>query len=183
MQKVSKYKIADSYANAWVDASFGLKKEEIVYKEVVLLNKSLKKDAGLWQQIMSPIGVDSQKIDIIKSIAKKIKLSDISANTLLLMAENKRLDCLLLVLDVWQKKYYEKKSILEVDVETVIPLSATQNKKLLKVLEEKLNQQVKINYIINEDILGGLKISYNSFTIDDTIKNKLEIIKKKMLQG
>ena len=99
------------------------------------------------------------------------------------MAENKRLDCLLLVLDVWQKKYYEKKSILEVDVETVIPLSATQNKKLLKILEEKLNQQVKINYIINEDILGGLKISYNSFTIDDTIKNKLEIIKKKMLQG
>ena len=41
-------------------------------------------------------------------------------------------------------------SILEVNIETVIPLSTLQDKKLKKVLETKLKKDVKINYIINE---------------------------------
>ena len=52
LQKVSKYKLADSYAKAWVEASFSLKKQEDVYKEVLLLRQSLENDADLWQKIM-----------------------------------------------------------------------------------------------------------------------------------
>ena len=181
MQKVSKNKIVDSYAKAWLDASFCSQKQEDVYKEVLVLSDSVEKNADLWQKIMMPL--DDDKVEVVKAISQKIKLTNITSNTLILMAENQRLEYLPLVLKSWQKQYYEKQSIVEVDVETVVPLTATQNKKLIKVLEGKLNQQVKVNYIINKDILGGLKVSYKSFIIDDTIRNKLDTIKKQMLKG
>ena len=183
MQKVSKYKIANSYARAWVDVAFSLGIEDKIFNEVSALEESLNKNAALWQQFMAPSDDDNLKIDIIQSISKKAKLTDITQNTLMLMAKNQKVNCIALVLKCWQELYYEKKSIELVDVETVVELSATQNKKLHKVLKDKLKKEVKINYIINKDLLGGLRISYGSYIIDDTLKNKLENITKTMLKS
>ena len=88
-----------------------------------------------------------------------------------------------MVLKNWQELYYQKKSIELVNVETVTELSSSQDKKLQKILKDKLEKDVKINYIINKDLLGGLRISYGSFIIDDTLKSKLENIKKVMLKA
>ena len=181
MKDVSKYKIAKSYATSWVDVSFLNKLEDTVLKEVEILSKSLKDDALLWQKIITPKADKTIKEDIIKAISKKMKLSKITSNLLSLVAENSRLDCLSLILDEWQELYYEKKSIVKVNIETVVPLTLTQDKKIKKVLEEKLKKTVKLNYIINKEILGGLKISYGSNLIDDSLQNKLENIKKLML--
>ncbi len=182
MKDVSKYKIAKSYAISWVDVSFSNGLEDTVLKEVEMLSKSLKDDAVLWQKVVTPKVDKTIKEDIIKTISKKLKLSKVTSNLLNLVAENSRLDCLSLILDDWQELYYEKKSIVKVDIETVVPLTATQDKKLKKVLEEKLKKTVNLNYIINKEILGGLKIYYGSNLIDDSLENKLENIKETMLK-
>ena len=118
----------------------------------------------------------------MEALSTKLKLSDVTLNSLKLIAENSRLKYLNLILKEWKKLYYEKMSILEVNVETVIPLSTLQDKKLKKVLETKLKKDVKINYIINETILGGLKVSYDTFLIDDSIETKLKNIENEMLR-
>ncbi len=183
MQKVSKYKIANSYAKAWVDVAFSLKLEDKIFQEVLALEKSLNNDAIIWQKFMTPTDNDNIKIDILRSMSDKLKLSNITKNTLMLMVENQKLSYISLVLKTWQELYYQKKSIELINVETVVELSQSQDKKLHKILKDKLQKEIKINYIINKDLLGGLRISYGSFIIDDTLKNKLENIKKTMLKA
>ncbi len=176
MQNKTKQGIINSYAKAWLDASFSLKKEEKVLKEIKLLSNSLEKDSLLWQKIISSNNKLDEQLDVINELSKKLKLSEITTNCLKLVTENKRLKSLASILDEWESLYYKNKSIVEVNVETVIPLSPSQDKKLKSVLEKKLNKEIKINYIINKTILGGLKINFDTFLIDDSLETKLKNI-------
>ena len=77
--------------------------------------------------------------------------------------------------------YHVKHNIIEVSVESVKSLSSAQEKKLLTTLEKKLNKKVVVNHVLNPELLGGLRIQYNSNMIDDSIMgklNRLEIMMK-----
>lgn len=176
MQKVSKNKVVNSYALAWLEASVSCGLEDKVIKEVEALEKSFLED-NLIEKLKL-----FQEEDLLKEtmvyLAKKMKFTEITSTTLGLVAENKRVDLLPSILEEWQKLYYEKKSIIEVDVESIIPLTSSQNKKLQQVLVKKLKKDIKMNNIINKDLLGGLRITFNGYEIDDSLSKKLEEIEK-----
>ncbi len=177
MQKVSKNKIINSYALAWLEAGVSCNKEEKVAKEVEALEKSLSENSNILQKLKLSQEEASLK-EIMAFLAKKMKFTDVTASALELIAENKRADLLLQILKEWQKLYYEKKSIVEVNVESVVALSAVQNKKIQQVLAKKLKKDIKMNNIINKDLLGGLRITFNGYEIDDSLSKKLEEIEK-----
>lgn len=177
MQKYSKYKIAANYAYAWFNAAKDKKIEEKVFGEVQLLKSSYAQDKNTWNILAAPIDDDKIKQSIIETVVKKIKLSDVSADALLVMIQNRRIALLGLVLDEFVKLYYKDKGIVEVMVETAVELSDSQDKKLRNVLEDKLNTQVLLKYLVNPEVLGGLKISFDSFLIDDTLQTKLQRMK------
>ncbi len=177
MQKYSKFKIAANYAYAWFNAAKDKNVEDKVFEEVQLLKTSYAQNKDIWNTLAAPVDDNSLKLSIVKDLAKKIKLSDISADALLLMTENRRMALLGLVLDEFVKSYYQNKGIVEVTVETAVELSDTQDKKLRTVLEDKLNTKVLLNYLVNPEVLGGLRVSFNSFLIDDTLQTKLKRMK------
>jgi len=77
--------------------------------------------------------------------------------------------------------YYQKHGIAEVEVSSVKPLSASQNKKLIAELEAKIGKKVVAKYVLAPELLGGLRIKYGSNMIDDSIMgklNRLEIMMK-----
>ncbi len=177
MQKYSKFKIAANYAYAWFNAAKDKNVEDKIFEEVQLLKTSYAQNKEIWDILAAPVDDNSLKLSIVKDLARKIKLSDISADALLLMVENRRMALLGLVLDEFVKSYYQNKGIVEVTVETAVQLSVAQDKKLRAVLEDKLNTKVLLNYRVNPDVLGGLKVSFDSFLIDDTLQTKLKRIK------
>lgn len=178
MQKVSKNKVVNSYALAWLEASVSCGLEDKVIKEIEALEKSFLEDNNLIEKLK----LFQEEEDLLKEtmvyLAKKMKFTEITSTTLGLVAENKRVDLLPSILEEWQKLYYEKKSIVEVDVESIIPLTLSQNKKLQQVLVKKLKKDIKMNNIINKDLLGGLRITFNGYEIDDSLLKKLEEIEK-----
>ncbi|MBR5599501.1 MAG: ATP synthase F1 subunit delta [Alphaproteobacteria bacterium] len=178
MQKVSKHKIVSSYAKAWLDAGISAKKEDEILKEVEALEISFTENKELWSQLQI-LNKDSVKaVELIKYLAEKLKFTPITANTLILIAENKRLDFLPQILKEWQKLYNEDNSIVEVEVESVVSLKATEIKKITQVLEKKINKNVKITNKLNKDILGGLRIRFSGYQIDDSLFRKLDDVCK-----
>lgn len=177
MQKYSKYKIAANYAYAWFNAAKDKKIEDKVFDEIQLLKASYAQDKETWNILAAPIDDDTIRQSIIETVAKKIKLSEVSTDTLLLTAQNGRIALLGFILDEFIKLYYQDKGIVEVTVETAVELSDTQDKKLRTVLEDKLNTKVILNYLVNPEVLGGLKVSFDSFLIDDTLQTKLKRMK------
>lgn len=178
MQKVSKYKTAMTYASAWLEAAKDQKQEDTVFEEIGKLNLSLKECADVWSVLAQPVDDNQEKIKIIESFAKQIKLSKISTETLKLVMENDRFSILKLIFHAFKEAYYKDKGIIEVDVETAVLLTEAQDKKLKKTLEDKLKSQIVLNYQVRPEVLGGLAIRYDSFLIDDTLAGKLKNIKK-----
>ena len=182
VQKVSKYKTASAYAIAWLEASIDKGVADKVFDEVLVLRDAVKENMGLWTILSAPVDDNNEKLKIITDLAKKSKLSDISCESLKLITENNRLNILKIILDEFVHSYYQNKGIVEINVETAVDLSAKQDKKLKDALEKKLNSPVVINYQINNEILGGLKISYNSFLFDDSLIEKLNRIERLLKQ-
>ena len=146
MQKYSKYKIAANYAYAWFNAAKDKKIEDKVFDEIQLLKASYVQDKETWNVLAAPIDDLTVRQSIIETMAKKVKLSGVSTDTLLLTAQNGRMALLGIILDEFVKLYYQDKGIVEVTVETAVELSDAQDKKLCSVLEDKLNTKVLLNY-------------------------------------
>lgn len=173
MQKISKQKTASVYARAWLDAAKDEKAEEKIFEEVLMLKQAYKDNPEVWQQLAAPSDNKDTPRNIIISAAKKTGLSAVSAETLALAAENGKLKLLELILNAFVDFYYQDKGIIKVSVETAVSLSGEQNKKLKEILERKLKSPVTLEYLINPAVLGGLKIHFKSFLIDDTLDYKI----------
>ena len=178
MQKDSRYKTASSYAEAWFGAAKDNNSEDKVFAEVDLIRESLKNDTKLWTAMMT----SKVSKDFIDDVAHKAKFSEISRNTLKLIAENGRLNLLEQITDDFSDLFYEKKGIVKVNVDTAVALSATQDKQLRKVLQDKLHKEIELIYHIKPEVLGGLAIRFKSFLIDDTLSAKLKKFEKLMTE-
>lgn len=182
MQKVSKYKTAVAYAVAWFGAAKDNNIEDKVFDEVLVLRDAVRKNVDLWEVLSAPVDDNTEKLKIITDLAKKSKLSDISCESLKLITENNRLNIIGLILDEFIHSYYKDKGVIEVKVESAVGLSSKQDKKLKEILENKLGAPVVVSYHINNSILGGLKISYDSFLFDDSLLGKLNRIEQELKQ-
>lgn len=181
-QKISKYKTATAYAQAWLEAAKDAHQEEAVYHEVKTLKEAFNKSSDIRLFLAAPTDSQNEKIQIIAEFAQSAKLSDITAQTLKLIAEYRRLDLIDLIFDEFIRRYYEDKGIISVQVETAVKLTAAQDSKLKKTLENKLGAEVILNYQIKPEVLGGLAVSYQSVLIDDTIASKLKDIQREMIR-
>lgn len=76
-------------------------------------------------------------------------------------------------------KYY---GIRNAEVTLAIPLDATEKEKLGKQLEELVGEKVSMNVQVNPEILGGFVARIDDSLIDGSIRNKLEMLKKRLAE-
>ncbi len=173
MKKTSKTKIAFTYATAMFDATSSHDK---MLKEITSLLEALQKDNSLSNFLSNPT-ID---IAIKKQTLESLKLSTELQNSILVITENNRSENLTDILNEFIKIYYNKKNIVMIDVTSTYLLKDKQLKDLQKKLTLKLNQDVIINNIVDQDILGGLIIKYNSQMLDSSVLGKIKNIEKLM---
>ena len=181
MKKDSKYKLASVYAEALYEAAEEQKALAKVHADVVSLNKEMDIEKNFSKYFSNPLwGVDSKKA-ALKEISKKLNLSKETQNCLDIIAENNRFPEFELILQKFIKLYYAKQGITEVEVDSALKLSEAQHKKVLSMLEQKLGKKIVVNFRVDPEILGGLRVKYGSTMIDDSVLgklNRLEIMMK-----
>ena len=181
MKKISKTKIASTYALALYEGAEERHAVETVVKDMETLSALLREDKDFVTYLANPLWEVSAKKEALKAVAPKLKLSSETLNCLDILAENARFAELGLILEAFRKIYYQKHGIEEVEVSSAKALSTAQDKKLKNVLEEMLSKKVIIKYQIQPELLGGLRIKYGSSMIDDTLAgklNRLELVMK-----
>ena len=181
MKKISKAKIAVTYATALLDAAAEKKAVAKVFADVLKLREAVSGDAAFVKYMANPLWPEMDKRAVLAETAKKLKLSAETLRCLDIIHENRRFGDLLPILDEFVHLYYLRSNIAEVQVESVKKLSSAQDKKLLSVLEKLLQQKVVLNYKIYPELIGGLKIRVGSEMFDDTVAsklNRLEIMMK-----
>ncbi|MBR2300167.1 MAG: ATP synthase F1 subunit delta [Alphaproteobacteria bacterium] len=179
MKKEPIKNVAYQYALSLLNAAQEQGKIEQVYGDVLKLQNAFK-DEAILKNINSPILRQTQKKELISLMVNTLKLNVLTKNFLYVLADNKRFDALNAVLEAFEDINLKKNGVTKVLVETAEPLSPTQEKKLKEGLEKKLKKDVILSYKLNENLLGGLILYYDSVQIDDSIKSKLKTMEQMM---
>lgn len=74
----------------------------------------------------------------------------------------------------YERLYYESEGIERVTAESAVPLSSVQKAGLERKLAAHIGGRVEVTYVVNPALLGGMKISWGSRLIDDSISSKLK---------
>jgi F-type H+-transporting ATPase subunit delta len=180
LKKVSKTKISHVYATALYEAAVESKSVEKVKNDVSELKKLLDESNDFGTYLENPLWSQNDKNDVLQKTAKMLNLSSETLSCLDVVVENGRVSDLALILSDFEKIYNRKNNVVKVDVETVKKLSVSQNNKLKKVMEKLLGKQVVLNYVINDKILGGLRVQCGSKMYDNSLVNKLNYLENIM---
>ena len=62
-------------------------------------------------------------------------------------------------------------------------MSETELDSISKELSSSTSSTIKLNYKLDKNLIGGLKLQLGSFMIDTSIKNKLNKYKQKLLES
>lgn len=181
MKKISKTKIAATYGLSLYEAAVDKKSVDTVFQDVKKLLEVLNVDVSFVKYMANPLMDTEAKKEVLREIAKKLKLSSEVLGCLEVIDDNSRFANLKLILEEFGHIYYAKHDIVEVGVDTVKNLSSQQDKELKLSLEKLLHKKVLVKYTVAPELLGGLRVKFGSLMIDDSIQNKLnrlEIVMK-----
>jgi len=176
--------ISSGIAARYATALFELAKEDKGLKaleaDADALAAALAASPDLVAMIGSPVISRDEQGAAIAAIAKKMKLSALTANTLALMAQNRRLFVLpQLVADVLARIAAEKGEVTA-EVTSAAALSADQAKKLAATLKARVGKDVKLKTAVDESLIGGLVVKLGSTMIDTSVKSKLAALQNAM---
>ncbi|AFB26835.1 MULTISPECIES: ATP synthase F1 subunit delta [spotted fever group] len=152
--------------------------QDKIFEEITSINRIITDNFDIREFLFSPIVNKNDKINAVNSLAKNIKISTIVQNFLLLLVKNSRTAILSNIVDAYNTLLYESKNIKIVQVISANKLQPKEQEWIKSRIEKELNQKTEILFDIDNTIIGGIVIKYDSMLQDYSIKGSLEKITK-----
>ena len=177
---------ASGVAGRYAAAVFDLVKEgnaasvKTLEADVGALDAALKDSAELRDLIVNPAYSRDDQGRAIAAIAAKMGLSATLANTLKLMAENRRLFVLPQLIDALRKMIADEKGEVTADVVAATALTKAQQTKLAAALKQSVGKTVNLNVSVDDSLIGGMIVNIGSKMIDTSIRSKLASLQNSM---
>ena len=137
------------------------------------LNSAYKESENLRAFILSPLIKRVQKQKTLMLILSKMGLSENFIGFFKIVAEHSRLFLLEKIHFEFKKLLDISNGVTEVTVTTTETIEKSFEKKIVERLSKKLNKKIRLNKLINPELIGGIIIKIDSIMIDNSIKTKL----------
>ncbi|WP_439153800.1 F0F1 ATP synthase subunit delta [Yoonia sp.] len=172
--------IAARYATAVFDLAKEGKAIKALEADVSALETAINESEDLRALLTSPLYSRDQQATAISAVAKKMDLSQTTANVLSLLASKRRLFVLPHLVRVLQDMLAEERGEVTADVTTAKKLTKAQADKLAKTLNAQVGKKIIIKETVDESIIGGLIVKVGSKMIDTSIASKLNALQNTM---
>ena len=120
---------------------------------------------------------------IIKRISESSKLEILFENFLNFLIVKRRFFYLEQILKNFNKICSQKRGELKADVKSSKQLSQEEINKITDELSKTFKSKIRLNYSLDQSLIGGLVVQVGSTMIDTSIKNKLQQIENKMIEA
>jgi len=101
------------------------------------------------------------------------QLSEQAGNFVKVLAENKRLELLPSIAQLFEAFKAQKEKSVEVELQSAFELPAAIQDKLAKALSVKLDRDVNVSSSIDKSLIGGVVIRAGDTVIDGSVKGRL----------
>ena len=186
--KLSKNKrFSDTSANRYSLALFELASEsnsliQIEKNSSAILNL-ISKSKDFNNLIKDPTLSRETLIEIINKISENFKLETLFKNFLSFLITKRRFFYLEQILSSFNEICSEKRGELKAEIKSAKQLTQEEIDMITDELSNNFKSKIKLNYKLDQSLIGGLVVQVGSTMIDTSIKNKLQQIESKMIEA
>ena len=175
--------IARRYAKALVNLAENEKDLDNTGKHLNSITEVYKENLEL-RQVLSDTKVSSGiKLEILKDILSKIKVSKLVDTFSRYLLAKRRIDFLPDIERAFNLLLQEKLGRIEADVTAAYDLPKETVKKLVNAISGYSGKEVEVNVTIDPSIIGGIKTRIGSTVIDGSIQTHLNQIRQSIIRG
>ncbi len=168
-------------------ALYELSKENDLTQEfesnILTFLKIYKSNQDLVNFIKNPTNtIENQKI-VFEKILNNLKLNKLMKNFFLILIIKKRIFFIDKIFDEFLKLISTKRGEISSNLISSKKIDKENLLNIEKEISTSLNRSIKMNYKLDENLIGGIIIQIGSLMIDTSLKNKLQKYKKLMLEA
>lgn len=121
----------------------------------------------------SPKVKTAQQAEIVLALSGGEKLKNEQRNFIALLAENRRLQVLPQIVELFDVLKAEAERRLEVVVTSAFDLNDAQKQKIANALKTRMGREISLSCEVNRDLLGGILIRAGDKVIDGSARTRL----------
>ena len=174
---------SERYARALFEISNETKELEKIEDDVKKFLNLLNSSVDIKNFIKDPtISVEVQN-EFTNLLAEQIGFLKNLKNFMLLLVMKRRIFFIKKIFENFLKLCSKKRGELKASLISSRELSQKDIEKISNELSKIIGQTLKLNYEIDKELIGGMKLQLGSFMIDASIKNKLKKYEQAMLES
>jgi F-type H+-transporting ATPase subunit delta len=165
--------LAARYAAALFDLADEKKALDAVADDLKALKKLIAESADLRRLLKSPVIARADQARAMAAILEKADASDLIRRFIGLVADNRRLFALPLMIDAYLAELAARRGEVTADVISARPLDDASRERLAEAIRRTAGQSVTIDLHVDPELIAGLVVKVGSRMIDSSLRTKL----------
>lgn len=174
-------KVANRYAQSFLDTSIEKNVLDIVSKDFDLIHQSLNKSHELKRAFKSPVIKTETKQSILTEIFGKL-ISKNSLDFLNFVIVKGREELFTEILEKFEYLKDETIGSVKVDVTTAFVFTEEQKIQLQQKFESNLKTKARLTFKVDQNIIGGFVAKVRDTVYNASMIHQLGLLKKQLLQ-
>ena len=173
--------IAEVYARSLFEVAKEHDVLDRVHDELGQFAEALSDDRTLQVFLFSPYFSSEEKRQGVRKIVSDA--DERFANFLELLAERHRMPALFRIKREFDALWADERKLLPVTVTSAVELDEGLAEDIAKRIQEQTGRTVELSSKVDPDVLGGLMVRVGNMVLDDTVRNKLERLRKQVAKS
>ncbi len=153
---------------------------EKVEKDLRELQNMIDASSDLKSLLENPLVNRGQQQKALQALAAKAGFQKLTSQFIGVLSENRRLAALPAIIGAFSDELAKSRGEVQAKVETAYALTPAQTKQLQEQLAAAMSSNVTLDVSVNKDLLGGMIVTVGSRMVDDSVKRKLERLRRAM---
>lgn len=174
--------IARPYARALFEVTQAQRQTDAVRKELEQVLAAVTGSQDFRRFLASPVVADSDRKAVVGQVARRMMLSKLTTNFLLLLSDKRRLNALEEIVLLFGEEADRADGVVRAEAFAPVKLSAVQVSRLRSALEEMTGRKVVVQDSVDATLMGGLLVRIDGRIYDTTVKSQLAALRQQVLR-
>jgi F-type H+-transporting ATPase subunit delta len=175
--------LASRYAAALVDVVTGTRAglpPDQVTGELRAFEDVLRQSAELRHALASPSVSPARKRGVVGKIAERLGASRVVRNFLFVLIDHRRVPMLSEIIEAFITRLDERLGFARAEVRAARQIDDSQRAALVAQLERLTGKQVRLQFTVDESLIGGVVARVGSTVYDGSVRGRLETLGRRM---
>jgi F-type H+-transporting ATPase subunit delta len=175
--------VAERYARALFELGLESGQLAMLTDQLRTLANSYRDSAELKQVFTDPRVTEDEVQRLIDAIAKRLTLSPLAKNTLMVLVQRRRINVLPDIVRRLVSLTDERTGVLRASVTSAVPLADAQAQRLSEELERLTGKRIVLERLTDPSLIAGLVTRIGDHVIDGSLRGRFEELERRLSES